>query len=334
MKRVVDNSQVAHLWANKSQSGARSNNGNFYFEGATIYSYGRHFAIARHVTKLNGESAILMTWRQYSVSTAQHISYTQRALSFTQKDSVFYVRDPSQDADGCLRDFESEINKELFALGSLQNKPRIRKATIDKQKAEIARFVEMKNRFGESFIEGYAPTKIDEDFGAIADQMEKEKQEREEKARKARLLAEKKERAALARKYGPQKSWPDLWRREGYGTPYPILSHIKKEKYALLRCEESEQEVITSHGARFPFSHAALAFRKLQKMFAIKTGKPVFVGAIDPNNKIKIGGYAIDSISPGGEIVAGCHIVKWSEVVLCAERLAAIMGNEKVYGEV
>lgn len=40
---VYDNGMVAHVWANQSQDSARSHNGNFYFEGRAIYSYGSHY---------------------------------------------------------------------------------------------------------------------------------------------------------------------------------------------------------------------------------------------------------------------------------------------------
>jgi hypothetical protein len=40
---------VAHVWAHQLQSHARNKRGNFYFQGDTIYSYGSHFPIAKHV---------------------------------------------------------------------------------------------------------------------------------------------------------------------------------------------------------------------------------------------------------------------------------------------
>lgn len=39
----MNNSMVAHLWANEKQESA--NGSNFYFEGESIYSYGRHFEV-------------------------------------------------------------------------------------------------------------------------------------------------------------------------------------------------------------------------------------------------------------------------------------------------
>jgi hypothetical protein len=80
MKKVfTDISTIAHLWANQLQDEAR-NSGNFYFNGKTIYSYGRHFPIAKHIEK-DGERAVLFTTRGYSNTTARHISVVRQAAN-------------------------------------------------------------------------------------------------------------------------------------------------------------------------------------------------------------------------------------------------------------
>lgn len=81
MKKVfTDLSTIAHLWANQLQDEAR-NSGNFYFKGSTIYSYGGHFPIAKHVTNERGENAVLFTTRGYSNTTARHIAVTRQAAN-------------------------------------------------------------------------------------------------------------------------------------------------------------------------------------------------------------------------------------------------------------
>ncbi len=73
---VFSNDMVAHVWAQLRQPSGRSNNGNFYFEGASLYSYGSHFLagyILDGVALLNADS--------YSISTAKHMSYASRAVS-------------------------------------------------------------------------------------------------------------------------------------------------------------------------------------------------------------------------------------------------------------
>lgn len=45
MPQVFTVDMVAHVWAQQSQESGRSHNGNFYFEGAKLYSYGPHYVV-------------------------------------------------------------------------------------------------------------------------------------------------------------------------------------------------------------------------------------------------------------------------------------------------
>lgn len=75
----MNNSMVAHLWANEQRDSATGS--NFYFEGASIYSYGRHFEAGRIVRNKRGEKAYLITTRCYSTTTAtKHMPMVWRAL--------------------------------------------------------------------------------------------------------------------------------------------------------------------------------------------------------------------------------------------------------------
>jgi hypothetical protein len=57
---VFDNDSVAHVWAQNSQDSGRSHNGQFYFEGPAIYSYGSHYLVGfitpQGVAFLNADS--------------------------------------------------------------------------------------------------------------------------------------------------------------------------------------------------------------------------------------------------------------------------------------
>ena len=80
MKTVVSKTDVAHMWANKTQSEAKTPTRNFYFNGDTIYSYGSHFPIAVHY-----KGIVLFTLNSYSVTTSEHISLTRSACSHLTK---------------------------------------------------------------------------------------------------------------------------------------------------------------------------------------------------------------------------------------------------------
>lgn len=83
----MNNSMVAHLWANESQESA--NGSNFYFEGQSIYSYGRHFEVGRIVRNKRGEKAYLINDRYYSSTTSRHQYYVREAIPTGSK--VFSV---------------------------------------------------------------------------------------------------------------------------------------------------------------------------------------------------------------------------------------------------
>jgi hypothetical protein len=73
MRTKFNNSELCHIWANQLQS--HGTGSSMYFEGSTIYSYGAHFPIAKHVRNEQGQTAILFTERSYSNTTAKHINH-------------------------------------------------------------------------------------------------------------------------------------------------------------------------------------------------------------------------------------------------------------------
>lgn len=86
MKYVLkDISAIAHAWANKTQESARNSTNNFYFDGDTIYSYGSHFAIAKHMIGTEGVHGVLFTNRSYSNTTSKHVIVTRQACSHLLK---------------------------------------------------------------------------------------------------------------------------------------------------------------------------------------------------------------------------------------------------------
>jgi hypothetical protein len=81
MKKVNTPENVAHLFANQTQSEARTQTNNFYFYDKNIYSYGSHFCIAKFVDA----NTLLFTERSYSNTTAKHINHVRHATSHIKK---------------------------------------------------------------------------------------------------------------------------------------------------------------------------------------------------------------------------------------------------------
>jgi hypothetical protein len=80
VRRVFDNSQCAHVWAQQSQHDGRSSNGNFYFEGATIYSYRSNWPLGVFTQLPDGRRAIVLNIESYSNTTSGHLSDVRRAI--------------------------------------------------------------------------------------------------------------------------------------------------------------------------------------------------------------------------------------------------------------
>src|SRR5271155_4054848 len=121
-KRVFNTGEVPHLWAHRTQEDARNGQGNLYFTGDTIYSYGGHFPIARHVANEAGERAVLFTTATYSVTTSGHCSAVRSAIP--SGTPVFHVRSvfhgryngdelTADDHAGNLADYAERIEKHV-----------------------------------------------------------------------------------------------------------------------------------------------------------------------------------------------------------------------------
>lgn len=85
MATVFDNGMTAHVWAQQTQESGRSHNGNLFFEGRQIFSYGRHY-VAGYIMPAdlsrNPEATPLGLYNDdsYSISTTRHVSYVRRAI--------------------------------------------------------------------------------------------------------------------------------------------------------------------------------------------------------------------------------------------------------------
>lgn len=76
MKTVFTSQQCIHVWAQQTQREGRNSNRSIFFDGPSIYSYGRHFEMARFV-----EGVVLVNCARDSVTTSRHQSYVRRAIT-------------------------------------------------------------------------------------------------------------------------------------------------------------------------------------------------------------------------------------------------------------
>jgi hypothetical protein len=137
MKKVFsDQSKVAHLWANKEQDEATNQGRSFFFNRETIYSYGRHFPIAKHVQDQAGNDYILFTERGYSNTTSKHISITRGAC---RNSEVVYCYNPDNGHESNFKYWFDEIEAEINKLAKAR-KPEIYLNNIEYVATKVKRY--------------------------------------------------------------------------------------------------------------------------------------------------------------------------------------------------
>jgi hypothetical protein len=99
MPNVSPGRELAHVWNSQSQDEGRNNNGQFYFVGSRLYSYGSHYLVGFILP--SGD--VLMNDSSYSNTTAKHKGHAANA---THNRRRYYA--PNLTAlDYALRDVES-----------------------------------------------------------------------------------------------------------------------------------------------------------------------------------------------------------------------------------
>jgi hypothetical protein len=284
---VMNNKEIAHLWANQSRKQASGS--HFYFQGDTIYSYGSHFPIARHY-----KGVVLFTNDSYSNSTARHMSITRGACSHL---TSYSVDDPTKDPSG--KDV-AEYGKRINAMAIKAAKARNPDAYLTCLESEVREANAFCTRFG--FKTRFEmPDNLDE-----LRERARASAEKERKAKAVKLAKFEAECAETVQKWLAGESVQVPYQ---LGTVYLRSIAVKDESLPL----GGSMAMETSKGARVPLSEAERAFRfaVIQRSRGWHRNGDVF----------KVGDYQLDAVNEQG-VVAGCHRIAWNEI----ERFAKAQG--------
>ena len=331
-RSVFPTAEIPHLWFHQTQSEARNPGRNLYFENDTIYSYGSHFPIARHVKNLKGESAVLFTVASYSVNTTRHISAVRQAIP----DSTLVLGIPSMNTS-------TPNHTDNFKYLIDQANERIAKAsrarstwTITHNLGQANSLVESARAYGKFFRVRVpklpiVPQADSEKLAAIG------KREREESARKSKEQREQNE-VRKARLYQERKLWEEglpalceRWRKgENVNIPRPNYAWYDYDQRpgvlpTMLRV--SGNEVETSLGARVPVSHAKRGLAFVRRV--VVSGQEYVANS----HTLHLGHYTIDRIEIDGTLHAGCHVIKFAEIESLAPALDAVSVSEVTASE-
>jgi hypothetical protein len=298
VKSVVSNGQIPHLWMHKAQPGARNSNGSLYFAGDTIYSYGSHFPIARHVTKGKKEGVLFNT-ASYSPTTSGHQSRVRSAIPDTA--TVFNV---PKLADRGYEDHANNLKHYTELVAKLVAESNRGKSEWKiKRRHEAAVQTREEARAYAKFF-GLPVPKIIKVPELNSEHMEQVR--KAEAARSAKQAAEtkRKNEERARREAEALENW-----RKGEGS-YFGCGYCE----SALRIKDGLVE--TSRGARVPIADAMRALTLVRA--TVKRGE---VWTPQGLNGLSIGNYPLNRIEANGDISAGCHKITFAEIERFAPEL-------------
>lgn len=298
----MNNAQVAHKWAAQTTNAGKGS--SFYYEGRTIYSYGRHFPIATFTDAVdaNGERVVLFTSQGYSNSTAKHINHARSALNGLNV-RVFSV----PEVDTCA--VSHARNVDAYAarfVESLEKASRARKysamhmADAEKAQADAADYCAI---FGQELP------------ASLAEEINPELVAKLREAAKAEALREAAKREAdIAARAAEYEIKAAAWRAGG--CPHALEMWRFAGHHTLLRVKGDTIE--TSRGAVVPVDVAGWLFKAAKLARKVGRGE-TFRGA--PGELSRVGVYNLREIKADGSLVIGCHELTFAEIERCAASL-------------
>ena len=291
MKTVFSShSECAHIWASQSQYEGRAS--RVFFESGVIYSYGRHFPVARFAPEFG--DIVLFTNRGYSSSTGKHKGVIRAAIP--SKYAVIYCDDVTRNADHNLkiwenaaarlrRDFDEKTHK--MTRGNLA-------VEINMQTSAAAAYCDALKIARPSWLLATIP---------------------EEKAREyiSEALIKRHEKAAIRRAEYEKAAALDaserltLW-QAGENVPQNNFNYCD----TLLRIKG--EQIQTSRGANIPVADALALWPLLLR--AKRTGNKLEAGL----HSINLGAYRFNSFD-GITLIVGCHSIAWAQIEKMAIQL-------------
>lgn len=306
MKKKFNNHELPHIWAAQKQESGHAN--NMFFDGPTIYSYGRHFPMARIIAgkifmdprKATQPTIVLFTSKGYSNSTAKHLNYTRRAVSHIK---MFVVPNVSE---GC-----SHLDNAKYLLSELVEARRATLAAVkhvrmreDHARAALAMFREYLEVFGKE-IPSTDRVTLKRAAKAPLWSVSELKRLGEKHERAAYLEAHATERAAAAAVRAEERAAKEIEEAKGYLERWAAGETVTAHYSAFLRLpcrlrvvHNGAGVVETSHGANVRLDEAIYLLGAWQ------------AGTVAQGQQI--GPYTVKSVTPG-IIKIGCHTLLRAE---------------------
>jgi hypothetical protein len=278
-RRFNDQQSCAHAWAHQLCDEGHAS--NFFFEGRTIYSYGRHFPIAF----LQG-SYVFFTLKKYSATTSCHKSIVLSAVSHKEIIYVEYVPESTEQ----LRDdafHKKNINHWVTSLTSS-----FREYEVSPRKKSLAAAIQNDIDLLKRFLEAL---EIEPD--ALLQEL-LTSPSLELIAQRAKEEREKTDAANLAKYNAALQRF-----RAGLISSFYEEAPGISTNTAYLRYNEVTNQIETSKGVKVPARIAKRFWNYIQKTLP--------EGCVNCNYSIL--DFKVAEISPA-QIVVGCHTISMEEI--------------------
>ena len=291
MKKVFSShSEVAHIWASRSQYEGRG--GNVSFQDGVIYSYGQHFPVARFAPEFG--DIVLFTSRGYSSSTGKHKSLIRAAIPSNYE--VVYCDSPLQSVGYNLRAWQSIVDRLRVDFDS-----KTHKITRGNLAVEIFKTCESAIIYCMA-LKIVIPEWCNESNEEMTARDYVYELAKAREAKKAILRAEYEKAAAIKAADRMQ-----LW-AAGENVPYEGFQYLP----TALRIKNDS--IQTSRGANIPVSDALKLWPLLLRVK--QSGKTMEAGL----HSINLGSYRFNSFD-GNILIVGCHQIAWPELEKMATQL-------------
>jgi hypothetical protein len=314
MKKVFNNSDVPHIWSQQSQDAGRNSNGSLFFEGATIFSYGKHFPIAT----IEGND-VLFTLSSYSNTTAKHISKARGAIS--HKNIIwcydvpvkYYGNDKPLNKQSFtlihsanLNYWKGNIKKMMLELGNKRNKPESRLSVIQTNVNQL-----------QAYCKYFSLPIKDKELKTLLSLVKSP--DFIEKAREAKAKQDAANERKIKQGAKAYQTYLDLWRKYDDEAIKDLPSNLMQliryyeqssDYMTRLRYNKAQKRLETSKGVQIPVEIAKRAYVQLN-------------GCIEGSCKdlsIPVMNYTITETGKD-YIKAGCHTIPKEDVKYIANLL-------------
>lgn len=282
--------QVAHLWANRAQDSAQSY--SLHFHGDYLVSYA--LTIGRHASELKDKRVVLFLYYEegdQSNTTAQHIGMGFLAIS--DEYEVLRVFNPrAKTKDEHKQNFKSACSIVLRWRGRAERA--VKEETRDKYNTMMMSVIDDINRYCELF--GLKERIKVENLNALEDARQRDIKRKAAKERREAKAREKTAQENLKR-----------WLAGDDKNSRPA-EYINCATYL----RRVENRVQTTSGAEV---HIKAAKKLFSTVSSIKASGATYAWRYgDEIHPIEIGGFKVRSIDKHGNLVVGCHEIKWPQI--------------------